>query len=363
MSQVLNKFKDAAKTLLSNGIMLGGASYSCDDFVAALFILMYDKLPQVSYPRNYYPNRKVEFNPKINALVEDFGERANLPEISIETTYNRVAEAYPDKYDFIEFCGIAMLLADECIIFGSSYPKMYASFEGFPQEFMDNIVFLGPIANQYMYYLVYDRGYEDIKMPIKIPDGTIEECYNDDLPHEKVLDILNSKDSGIILFNSIPGCGKTYYIRHLMSLVKKDFLYLEGKTLEHLEDKSFLEVILGHKDSIIILEDCEDLLKNRGVNNNSLSTLLNISDGLLGDGLSLKFICTFNTNLKDIDPAILRKGRTRLKYTFDKLSSDKAYLLGQKLGKNIPKGISLTLSEIYNYNEDTGMQERNKLGF
>ena len=124
-----------------------------------------------------------------------------------------------------------------------------------------------------------------------------------------------------------------------------------------------MEVILGHKDSIIILEDCEDLLKNRGINNNSLSTLLNISDGLLGDGLSLKFICTFNTNLKDIDPTILRKGRTKLKYTFDKLSSDKAYLLGQKLGKNIPKGISLTLSEIYNYNEDTGMQERNKLGF
>ena len=32
-----------------------------------------------------------------------------------------------------------------------------------------------------------------------------------------------------------------------------------------------------------------------------MSTILNLTDGLLGDGLKLKFICTFNTDINQID--------------------------------------------------------------
>jgi ATP-dependent 26S proteasome regulatory subunit len=43
--------------------------------------------------------------------------------------------------------------------------------------------------------------------------------------------------------------------------------------------------------------------------NAGLINILNNSDGLLSDELCIKFICTFNAPLKDIDEALLRKGR------------------------------------------------------
>ena len=57
--------------------------------------------------------------------------------------------------------------------------------------------------------------------------------------------------------------------------------------------------------------------------NAGLVNILNISDGLLSDELCIKFICTFNAPLKDIDEALLRKGRLAARYEFKDLTTDK----------------------------------------
>ena len=88
-----------------------------------------------------------------------------------------------------------------------------------------------------------------------------------------------------------------------------------------------------------------------------MSALLNLSDGILGDSLNLKFICTFNAQLRNIDDAVLRKGRLKLKYEFKALTPEKTQILAKKLGKEIPEGKSLPLCEIYNYGEDNGAKE------
>ena len=48
-----------------------------------------------------------------------------------------------------------------------------------------------------------------------------------------------------------------------------------------------------------------------------------MTDGILANVINCKFICTFNTDLNNIDDAIKRKGRMKLKYEFKKLSHDK----------------------------------------
>ena len=84
--------------------------------------------------------------------------------------------------------------------------------------------------------------------------------------------------------------------------------------------------------------------------NAGLVNMLNISDGLLSDELCIKFICTFNAPLKDIDEALLRKGRLAARYEFKDLTTDKVNQLIKEEGLDIPQQTQpMTLAEIYNY--------------
>ena len=84
---------------------------------------------------------------------------------------------------------------------------------------------------------------------------------------------------------------------------------------------------------------------------------------MLGDGLKLKFICTFNTNIQNIDPAVLRKGRLIGKYEFKKLSVEQTNQLCDSL--NISRlNKESTLAEIYNSQEnDFSKKQIRKIGF
>jgi SpoVK/Ycf46/Vps4 family AAA+-type ATPase len=85
-----------------------------------------------------------------------------------------------------------------------------------------------------------------------------------------------------------------------------------------------------------------------------------MTDGLLGSTLKTKFIGTFNTDLRNIDEALLRKGRLRLKYHVGPLCVEKTRkLMGDE---TIEKG--MTLAEIYNKEEnDFSKKIEKKIGF
>ncbi len=60
------------------------------------------------------------------------------------------------------------------------------------------------------------------------------------------------------------------------------------------------------------MEDAETILfQRRSDNNESVSALLNIADGLMGQMLRIHVLCTLNHGMDQIDPAILRPGRLR----------------------------------------------------
>ena len=67
--------------------------------------------------------------------------------------------------------------------------------------------------------------------------------------------------------------------------------------------------------------------------------------------MNILIICTFNTDTKNLDSALLRKGRLLLNYKFDKLNLAKTNALALKLyGKEVSE--PLPLSEIYNLEYD-----------
>ena len=142
---------------------------------------------------------------------------------------------------------------------------------------------------------------------------------------------------------------------------------MDGSCFDYLTDASFIEMLFENKNSIIVLEDSEKLLRKRteSVSNNQVSPLLNLTDGLLGDSMKLKIICTFNAPLEKIDEAIMRKGRLKVRYLFNKLNKDKTSKLLETLGVHDVEVKEQTLADIYNYAEkvDFGEKKSRSVGF
>jgi hypothetical protein len=67
-------------------------------------------------------------------------------------------------------------------------------------------------------------------------------------------------------------------------------------------------------------------------------------------------ICSFNTDVSQIDKALLRKGRLIAMYEFNELKQQKANSLALSLGKEIIINSDATLADIFNL-EETGVQQ------
>ena len=126
----------------------------------------------------------------------------------------------------------------------------------------------------------------------------------------------------------------------------------------------FHQFLSGHTK---LFRHCSLQLSSRNGSNRmnaGLVNILNISDGLLSDELCIKFICTFNAPLKDIDEALLRKGRLAARYEFKDLTTDKVNQLIKEEGLDIPQQTQpMTLAEIYNYEGMDFSLGRKRVGF
>jgi hypothetical protein len=183
---------------------------------------------------------------------------------------------------------------------------------------------------------------------------------------DKILDLLSRDEPSLVLFSGEPGTGKTSFIRHLVSVLENQkFLYMPPNIANELGSPHFLPFMLQNPGEICVLEDAELALMARDDGNHSsaISNLLGASDGLLGDALKLKFVCSFNTDLKNIDTALVRKGRLGHLQDFKKLSKENSDRLLEHLGKD-RLGKELSLAEIYNQ-DDNGFKkkENKKVGF
>ena len=211
----------------------------------------------------------------------------------------------------------------------------------------------------------------DIKrFPIQHEEIDINKYYNSDFSEfdelvKKRLSLRNGK--GILLFHGEAGTGKTTYLRHLIQSLHRSFLYLPSELSNQLSQPGFVTFLLAQaKNNILIIEDCEQLLLKRKPDVSSpISGILNLSDGLLSDVLSITLICTFNSVLSQIDPAILRKGRLISRYQFHPLSPDKANALLKENGIERTVSEPLTLAEIFNFNDKDHSKNKlmNEVGF
>lgn len=178
---------------------------------------------------------------------------------------------------------------------------------------------------------------------------------------------LKDKPNGLYMFHGLPGTGKTTYIKHLANVVDRDFIYVPTNMLEYFTtDPASISSLLRKPNSVLILEDAEKVIlkrENTDASNSSVSSLLNLSDGIMSDIVKTAIILTYNCPKQDIDDALKRKGRLQMDYEFKLLSKEDSIKLAQHLKypqEIIEKEITdeMSLADIYNLQTKVDFYEK-----
>lgn len=329
--------------------------------IAPFFVQTYGKYPNYIYFSD-------DFRPTVRELLEarEF--------IAINTSY-RLNEAGWQKAEEIYHHPDGVLLKVE--ILGERFCRLQGLYldERQMRALLDGISDHKYVHedNQTHIYLIQSGlgGLHTERVEIVPPDIDVDLHYNDDfLPvHDRLVNLLQQpKSKGLVLLHGEPGTGKTTYIKLLSSLVKKDMLILPPYMTNFLTAPEFIPFLLDHRESVLIIEDAERILQSReaGGDTNSVSNILNLTDGLLADCMHIQVIATFNASKSLLDKALLRKGRLMVDYAFGKLSSEKANRLLETLGYEHRTTVAMTLADIFNLEDQTVSGDRGeggKVGF
>lgn len=199
----------------------------------------------------------------------------------------------------------------------------------------------------------------------------IDTMYNDDFKevHHRVKDVLTHQNKGIVLFHGIAGSGKTNYIKWLTAQIpNKKFIFVPTTMIGSLTDPSFISLLIDNKNSVLVMEDCENYIADRNTANSKtdvVSVILNLADGILSDVIECQLICTFNSDISKIDSALLRKGRLIAEYKFKKLSAQKSNKYLQSVGESVTVSDPYSLAELTNMDvqEFKDTENKPKIGF
>ena len=215
-------------------------------------------------------------------------------------------------------------------------------------------------------YDMYFKDFDVSKFTPELQSPDIFYGIGFDKFNEDLITRLEKEKKGVVLFHGHPGTGKTHYIRFLLrelAKIDKRVIYIPPSLVEAMTDPSLVSfltnnIIEEERDTILLIEDAEPLLESReeqgGIRTTGISNLLNSTDGLLNDILGLVVMATFNTDLKNIDKALLRPGRLLARKEFKKILAesvlDAAKVLNVPTDK-IEEGKDYSVAELLDFKD------------
>jgi hypothetical protein len=205
----------------------------------------------------------------------------------------------------------------------------------------------------------------DIKLPQKNIDLELNYGSEAKAKFDKVVKSISKNKNGLMLFSGDPGTGKSTFIKYLTTKTTRKVIYLSSGSAEQLTNPDFMSFIMGYRNCILLLEDAEKVLRSRNTQDNeAISNILNITDGILGDCLNILVIATFNTDRENIDSALVRKGRLLMEHHFKALSPEECNKVFKSMKSKRRTEEPMTLAEIYNEDDNFHeKEERRRVGF
>ncbi|HUY85667.1 MAG TPA: DUF5925 domain-containing protein [Acidimicrobiales bacterium] len=176
---------------------------------------------------------------------------------------------------------------------------------------------------------------------------------------------LPANGSRLVVWHGAPGTGKTYALRALMKAWRRwcdPHIIIDPEQAFH-QPRYLLEVVLDSQSAIrsdirdpwklVIVEDADLLLRTAQSNSSkpALDRLLNLCDGLLGQGMPTLVLLTTNMRIAKLPPALVRSGRCLAITEFTKFSVTQAR---SWLGGIAPtSGGEQSLAELFEARGDT----------
>ena len=247
-------------------------------------------------------------------------------------------------------------------------------FNTYREENLDDLFYVeSNLRNNNIYFIVKaPTGFALNSYTIKNPTVHIDNAYGKGFvdKYTKIVNDIEDNDKGLYIFHGVPGCGKTNLIRKLCYDLNKKVIYLPTELASAIDDPSFIDFLKREaENSVIVIEDADNVIRSRENGGTIVKTLLNLTDGILGDCLKLNIILTFNMDKTNIDQALLRKGRLSYIHEFGKLNKEESLEMAKILDidESLIVEDSYALCDIYNINDIVDVKptepKMKKIGF
>jgi hypothetical protein len=132
---------------------------------------------------------------------------------------------------------------------------------------------------------------------------------------------MESRESILVCYGP-PGTGKSTFMRNFVLSGPYNFTLAYGK--EVLESSSLVSHFITSSNKILICEDADTHVRSRDSGNQHMSTILNMSEGVVHNDNKKIIFSTNLPSINHIDPALLRRGRCFDILPFRELTPDEA---------------------------------------
>lgn len=251
-------------------------------------------------------------------------------------------------------------------VVGQSADQVQETIDRYKTEYPEKVVTVTTVPWDF-WTAGGSQGTRSIKKDLdRSPWEGIRDNYTQTVQHEldAVMAMTGSSisSSRLILWHGSPGTGKTHAVLSLATMWSEwcDFGYIVDPARFLVGDSSYLLDVIAPsmvtrgsrrapRWKCLVFEDTGEVIGEDAKiqSGQGLSRLLNVSDGILGQGSRSIILITTNEPIDRIHPAIKRPGRCLCDLTFSPLTKSEANAWADRHGTPRPDR-DATIAELYN---------------